>query len=161
MLPTPSNLEASFTRRDNQRLFHLVPIEELRLQRAFLRYELCCRLVGIPSFTVANALTNNVYAVERLDLAEELSRILPPWELEEIVCVRTCVWRQYETIAVRVLDELRREITALTLLSFAAQDTRETRMSVRRLLRRCPSRDPSDYPFDGDLAVEPFWLDSM
>lgn len=80
--------------------------ETLRLQRGFLRYELCCRVNTIPDRDALITRTD----IEGMDSFEPLSNYLSRWEEEEIRCVLTYVCRQYQILALDTMADLRCDI---------------------------------------------------
>lgn len=85
--------------------------EKLRLQRGFLRYELCCRLNAFPA---CDAYTKEAMAEGIDNKFYLLSRHLQRWEEEEIRCVWTYVHRQYQVLDGEVLAEYRCNIRRLS-----------------------------------------------
>lgn len=87
-------LEFSNPPDDLKRWPGLSPSEQTRLQRGLLRYELCCRLFGSPSvLRWSNAIRDRDYSQD--DPYEIIKHLLPSWELQEILVVRTYVQRKY------------------------------------------------------------------
>lgn len=122
--PPLSNLDPSFLRQQfHQETKDWPPLTEnegIRLQRGFLRYELCSRLNAIPAWqTSITQWGDNPYlmAIEDdavLGFDNSLSPFVQRWEEEEIMCVWAYVYRQYNILAQDILDDYRSEIHRLS-----------------------------------------------
>lgn len=92
----------------------LLPGEELRLHRGFLRYELYCRTEGIPvTFSEARQLAG----WKRMPIIEawrNLENLLKPWELEEIATICIYVGRVYDLVVLDVSDGFKHTIKRLS-----------------------------------------------
>lgn len=113
--------------------------EALRIQRGFLRYELCCRLSGLPTWDMRITQSFEVFSVEVFD---SLSSYLQRWEEEEIRCIWTYVRRQYQVIVREILDEYRSDIRRLN------RRTRHTSQDEVTLLPNISTGDIGDDHFD-------------
>lgn len=100
--PTTNNLRQPV---QGQEWTRLSDTELLRLQRGLLRYELCCRLVGLPSIAascntdVCDELITSSHGsvVDRIWMFNPFSKILPIDEVEEIVCASIYVRDLYDS----------------------------------------------------------------
>lgn len=95
----------------------LTDTELLRLRRGLLRYELCCRLIGMPSF--AAICNEDLYAAVSLPLSPEqhkfwygnpFCRLLPMDEVEEIVCASVYVGELYCSLHGSLAEEFENSI---------------------------------------------------
>ncbi|KAK2604133.1 hypothetical protein N8I77_007088 [Diaporthe amygdali] len=112
--PPLSDLDPSFRREEALEPKHwppLSPNETLRLQRGFLRYELCCRLNGIPAWDTRIRQWTTDASEGPFD---SLSGYLQRWEEEEIRSIWTYVHRQYQVLVREVLTEFRCDIRRLS-----------------------------------------------
>lgn len=119
--PTFARSQAKGTRlsfphadRDDNELPPLNETELLRLMRGLLRYELCCRLVGIPS--VAACQNRQVFATVvnpgpplpagHYDIwtGNPFTRFLPTDEVEEVICASFYVHGLYESLYCRFVE---------------------------------------------------------
>lgn len=125
--PPLSDLDLPF-RRQEIKLPHSWPplneVEVLRLQRGFLRYELCSRLHAIPSWNSDTPTPPTAEGIaDPCDLLSEiLPDYLPRWEEEEIRCVWTYVYRQYQVLALGVVDDFRCDVRRLSRKARHAPD---------------------------------------
>lgn len=122
--PPLSNLDPFFRRQEfpqeTQDWPPLTENEATRLQRGFLRYELCSRLNAIPAWqTSIMQWDDDPYLMGMPDCCvlgfhNSLSPFLQRWEEEEIMCVWVYVDRQYKVLVQDILDEYRSDIRRLS-----------------------------------------------
>lgn len=89
----------------------LSEIETLRLQRGFLRYELCCRVNTIPD-RVPLIIKMDVQGIE--DKFHPISRYVCRWEEEEVRCVYTYVHQQYLILVRDIVADFRCDVRRLS-----------------------------------------------
>lgn len=116
-LPSVSNLSSTFKRRRDGKVPPPTAEELVRLQRGFLRYELCCRLYGMPGI-IEN--TNPKYQPpifgdqprsKPTSYFTQFIRRLKHWEREEVYSVVMYVSRQYELTIRDMQDDLQESLT--------------------------------------------------
>lgn len=122
--PPLSDLDPSFRRQEARLSQGWPPLSEteaIRLQRGFLRYELCSRLNAIPKWTT-HIIQEEDNPIDDFD--ESLSKLeyLPRWEEEEIRCVWTYVLRQYQVLVQEVVAEFRCDVRRLSRKARHAPD---------------------------------------
>lgn len=95
--------------------------ELIRLQRGLLRYELCCRLVGLPSVAVSSN-PDVFYSVKwnrassvpcDLWVGNPFNRLLPIDEVEEIICASKYVRDLYRSLRCGLCEEFHSDILDL------------------------------------------------
>ncbi|KAK7697278.1 hypothetical protein SLS64_013712 [Diaporthe eres] len=98
----------------------LTETERLRLQRGLLRYEMLCRLIGIPS-VVASCNSDIYHAVisrrscsSRIWMQNRFSGILPIDEVEEIVCASIYVRTLYHILHWSSVEEFQNHVLSLS-----------------------------------------------
>lgn len=106
---------------ESQEWPRLTDTELLRLQRGLLRYELYCRLVGLPS--LAASCNRDIYEVvmnftnsslvPHIWFVNPFSEFLPIDEVEEIICASTYVRDLYGSLRGDLLDEFHNHILDL------------------------------------------------
>ncbi len=69
--------------------------EEIRILRAFYRYQLCCNIFGTPWLYYDSP---SVRFYSNYIFAEFMNLVFEPWEIEEIVCIFAFVTNQYDQI---------------------------------------------------------------
>lgn len=120
--PPLCDLGPSFRRQETQLGGDWAPLtksEAIRLQRAFLRYELCSRLNGMPSWKVDMLdWDGNIWVEVHTRLYQHLS----PWEEDEIVCAWTFVLRQYQLLLREVMADFRCDVRRLSRKAQLAAD---------------------------------------
>lgn len=118
----------------------LTDTELLRLQRGLLRYEIFCRLIGLPSIAascnpyVCGVVTTHRYgpSVPHIWVLNPFSEILPIDEVEEIVCASIYVKDLYEGLRWNSVEEFSNHVLALNqgrgnvVLDKDGSDTRKT-----------------------------------
>lgn len=93
--------------------------EQTRLQRGLLRYELCCRLLGSPFvLRKTDAIGDREYSND--DPYEIIKHLLPSWELQEILAVRTYVQRKYNLLHLNTQNEFLVDIQSLDKISLGS-----------------------------------------
>lgn len=97
--------------------------EVIRLQRGFLRYELCSRSNAIPTWHMELMQSGDHVA---MDLDDCVSTCLQRWEEEEIRCVWTYVRRQYQVLVREVVAEFRCDLRRLSRKARHASDNEVT-----------------------------------
>lgn len=100
----------------------LTEIERLRLQRGLLRYEMLCRLIGIPS--VAASCNRDVCDVALTDRGSAFARhiwglgpffeMIPIDEMEEIVCASIYVKDLYDSLRWKSFEEFHNHVLRLS-----------------------------------------------
>lgn len=114
--------------------------ELLRLQRGLLRYELFCRLVGLPSIAVScnldlyNAVINasSGSVVSQIWIFNPFSEVLPIDEVEEIICASIYVRDLYDSLRWNAIEEFQNHVLDLdhgrgdTVLDKGGNDERKT-----------------------------------
>lgn len=89
--------------------------ETLRLHRGLLRYELCCRLFGVPFLLRVTDIVKDSLD----DSADEdgpyciIKDLMQPWELQEIPAVRADVQRKYDILHLNVQNKFLVDIQSL------------------------------------------------
>lgn len=124
--PPLSDLDPSFRRLElhlPQNWPRLNKNETVRLQRGFLRYELCSRLNVIPAW-ITNIMDWDDGVIQGYD--ESISKYLQCWEEEEIRCVWTYVHRQYQVFFREVSAEYRCDVNRLSRKARHAPDNEVT-----------------------------------
>lgn len=117
LTPRISDLDPASSRRREDQLDELVnwptlnEKETFRLQRGFLRYELCCRINIIPDRD-ALIIKTTVDPIERN--FHTLSHYLCGWEEEEVDCVWTYVNKQYRILARDLAVDFRYNVRCLS-----------------------------------------------
>lgn len=91
----------------------LLPREELRLHRGFLRYELYCRTEGVPATLSETGQLGGDTRMHATKAWEELDRLLEPWELEEISTICIYARRVYDLIVLDVYEGFKHTIKQL------------------------------------------------
>lgn len=84
---------------------HILPLssnEARRISRAFYRFELFCMICNQPSFKVS-------HKVSSLDMCHLFLNQFPPWEVEEIACVRDYIIGRYTQLFAKYEHELVRQ----------------------------------------------------
>lgn len=108
--------------QQDQKWPQLSNTELLRLQRGLLRYELFCRLVGLPSIAIScnrdlcDAIITNVSAgsvVSQIWALNPFSEILPIDEVEEIVCASIYVRDLYDILRWNAFEEFHNHVLDL------------------------------------------------
>ncbi|KAG6364194.1 hypothetical protein INS49_005792 [Diaporthe citri] len=92
--------------------------ERLRLQRGLLRYEMFCRLIGLPSVAAScnpdvcdAAITNpSGSAISKIWVLNPFSEILPMDEVEEIVCASIYVRDLYDSLRWNSFEEFHNHV---------------------------------------------------
>lgn len=98
----------------------LTETERLRLQRGLLRYEMFCRLIGIPSVVascnrdICDAVITRRGISSRIWLQNIFSGILPIDEVEEIVCASIYVRYLYHSLRWSSLEEFHNHVLSLS-----------------------------------------------
>lgn len=94
--------------------------ELLRMQRGLLRFELCCRLIGMPSMaTYPNTRVYDAVAAPRPYRIREIwelnpfGHLLPVDEMEEVICASEYVHSLYSRLRSSFLDDLQEEVLDL------------------------------------------------
>lgn len=96
--------------------------ELLRLQRGLLRYELFCRLVGLPSIAVScnhdlcDALisSSSVSLVSQIWVCNPFSDMVPIDEVEEIICASIYVRDLYDSLRWNAFEEFHNHVLDLS-----------------------------------------------
>lgn len=99
--------------RQSQEWPPLTNTELLRLQRGLLRYEMCCRLIGLASiavtcdYNVASAMIYNPHSdfMPRVWASNPFFKLLPVDEVEEIFCATTYVRDLYDSLRWKFVTE--------------------------------------------------------
>lgn len=96
--------------QQDQKWPQLSNTELLRLQRGLLRYELFCRLVGLPSIAVSCNFDlyyafNNATSGSQIWIFNPFSEILPIDEVEEIICASVYVRDLYDSLRWNAIEE--------------------------------------------------------
>lgn len=117
----------------------LTSTERLRLQRGLLRYELCCRLVGIPS--VAAYQNRQVFTMimrsetelpaEHYDiwLGNPFTRFLPMDEVEEIICASEYVDGLYNNLHCSFVEDFQNAILDFSQIRNEDEEARDKDIS--------------------------------
>lgn len=101
--------------KEGQGWTQLADSELLRLQRGLLRYEMCCRLVGLPSIAAScnrdvcdEVITDRSHGsvVSQIWVFNPFPAMLPVDEAEEIVCASIYVRDLYESLHWDIFEEL-------------------------------------------------------
>lgn len=132
--PPLSDLDPFFRRQETPRSLYwelqdpqvwppLSDNEVIRLQRGFLRYELCSRSNAIPNWDMEFKQRDEHFAV---GLGDRVSKLLQRWEEEEIRCVWTYVRRQYQVLVREVVAEFRCDVRRLSRKARHASDNEIT-----------------------------------
>lgn len=115
--PTGTRIDLPPAKDDADERPPLTETELLRLQRGFLRYELCCRLIGIPSISAFcnTRVFDDVVAphpTESRDLWEDdpFTRLLPLDEIEEVICTSEFVNGLYNRLRCTFVDDLQKAV---------------------------------------------------
>lgn len=124
--PYLSELTRSSRRREAQLPRQIWPPlskhETLRLQRGFLRYELCCRVNTVPY--------RDAHIIIKTDLegpfVRPISSYIHRWEEEEIRCVWAYVHQQYLILVRDTVAEFRCDVRRLSNMARSAHDNEVT-----------------------------------
>lgn len=143
----------------------LCPGEQNRLQRGLLRYELCCRLLGSPFvLRKTDAIGDREYSND--DPYDIIKDLLPSWELQEILAVRTYVQRKYHLLHLNTQSEFLVDIqsldkTSLGSASGIAIDTTYKQHAVPKSKEpQCPIRT-TWWDLDDIMGPPGHWVDLM
>lgn len=93
--------------------------EKNRLQRGLLRYELCCRLLGSP-FVLRKSTATGGREYSNDDPYYIIKHLLPSWESQEILAVRTYVQRKYNLLHLNTQGEFLVDIQSLDKISLGS-----------------------------------------
>jgi hypothetical protein len=74
-------------------------IEEVRLLRALYRFQLICVLIG-QARAIRDRTSRKSFGLGRI--LEELFNSFHAWEIEEIFCIYTLIWEEYEKVFERI-----------------------------------------------------------
>ncbi|RDL41891.1 uncharacterized protein BP5553_01870 [Venustampulla echinocandica] len=119
-------------------------IERARLQRAFFRFELYCRIFPQSS-------SRGVSLFPRADQSRLFLSRLSPWEIDEINCVH-----QYLSSLVGVLvDELEDQLVGTVLSATGMKHTTPSTSTSRGSLQRIVGARHSNSPFPRDRIADP------
>lgn len=105
----------------DQKWPQLSNIELLRLQRGLLRYELFCRLLGLPSIALscnrdlcdAVVIASSISVPSQIWTSNPFSDILPIDEVEEIVCASIYVTDLYDSLRWNAFEEFHNHVLGL------------------------------------------------
>lgn len=132
--PPLSDLDPFFRRWEKPKSLHwevqdprvwppLSENEAIRLQRGFLRYELCSRSNAIATWGMELTQRDDHF---RMDFGDSISKRLQRWEEEEIRCVWAYVRRQYQVLVREVVAEFRCDVRRLSRKARHASDNEVT-----------------------------------
>lgn len=120
--PPFSGLDPSLRRKERGAPKDWPPLGEnevLRLQRGFLRYELCSRLTVAPTWKTTEIRHPGISDFPWAFLSKYVQR----WEEEEIRCAWTYVLRQYEMFVQDMVTEFRCDVRRLSRKARHAPDS--------------------------------------
>lgn len=127
-----SNLKTSFKRVGDGELVRPMRVEQLRIQRGFLRYQLCSALYGLPYLMTAFEPWSD--SQDRKGSDGEYMKHLQFWEKEEVACIKTFVQRQLCLIFKECEDDFQGAVKRLSRAR-TGEETPEDTTSVARLLK--------------------------
>lgn len=90
----------------------LSPGEQVRLHRGLIRYELCCRLLGIP-FMLRTTDISMDHDFDEDDPYCIVKDLMPSWELQEILAIRAYVQRKYDLLHLNIQNEFLVDVQSL------------------------------------------------
>lgn len=90
----------------------LSPDEQVRLHRGLIRYELCCRLLGIPFMLRTTDISMDL-DFDGDDPYYVIKDLMPSWELQEILAIRAYVQRKYDLLHLNTQNEFLIDVQGL------------------------------------------------
>lgn len=158
MLSTP---EASRIRQKQfQRYFQMLDDEEKsRTWRGFLIYDLMCLMHGVPSIAAA-ARGEHYRPSKKLLPAREVSRRIPTYMQEEVLCVRQYVQEQYDLAFNSLLESFELAIGELGRRASGLSCSSST--PIKPIIeQRIPDEDAVQHLFEPPFSVSNSWTNHI